>query len=282
VRNVFEFVQPHSALREYVRLFHVFRLDMPGNIDTAPAKSVWPSRYCWVSFSPLDNSRIESRLTGAVTAEARTAVIGHSTRVEKKRYAGPHWFRFQVQLQPGALYRLTGIPQLELTNTAIDAEAMMPVGTRRVNERLAEARSIEDMTAAVESYLIAWIARCTRRLRPIDRALDRMARDPSFRLDSAASLACLSTKQFYRSFVERMGVSPRTYLRIVRLTRVFNHKETQAHLTWLEIAQASGYYDYQHMAREFRLLTGQLPGDAFASERRSPERRFDFSFERGW
>jgi hypothetical protein len=36
------------------------------------------------------------------------------------------------------------------------------------------------------------------------------------------------------------------------------------------------------MAREFRLLTGQLPGDAFASERRSPERRFDFSFERGW
>lgn len=200
MRNFFEFVQPRPALREFVRLINVFRIDMPAGVEPAPTKLVWPSRYCWLSFSPFDNSLIESSETGAVAAEPRTALIGHSTRIERKRYAGRQWFRCQVQFQPGALHRLTGLSLAELTNAAIDAEPLLPLLSRDVSDRLAEARGVDEMISIVENSLHDWAsgARC---MRPIDRVVDRMAHGPPLGLDAAASLACLSIRQFRRTFV---------------------------------------------------------------------------------
>ena len=283
MHNYFEFLRPHPALREYVRLYHVFRLGIRGSESDAAVKSVWPSRYCWLAFNPMNNSFVDSPTSGLVRLEPRTALIGHSTRITRKWYAGSDWFRFQVQLQPGALFRLTGIPNTALTDTEVDADAVLPPGMRNVSERLAEAVSLDQMTSVVESFLLRWIERGARRRLPLDRAIDLMAHDPSIiSLDKAAAVACLSARQFHRKFVERMGVGPKTYLRVVRLTRAFGCKARCPEQTWTDISQAAGYSDYQHMAKDFKLMTLHLPPQAFARECQSPEARFAFSSERIW
>jgi AraC-like DNA-binding protein len=55
-------------------------------------------------------------------------------------------------------------------------------------------------------------------------------------------------------------------------------------LDWLSIAVACGYYDYQHMARDFRQFTGLTPNRLLETQSTSPEEilgvrhEFDLSF----
>ncbi len=247
------------------------------------AKAVWPSRYCWLAFSPMHNSRVESPARGIVNVEPSIALSGHSTGVVRKWYAGSDWFRFQVQFQPGAMFRLTGIPIEEFTNSDVDAGTILPATAKHVNELLVGAKSLDEMVSTVETFLHRWIDHCRQHLLPIDRAIQLMAHGRSLTsLDAAAGAACLSTRQFQRKFVERMGVSPNTYLRVVRLTRAFGYRAAHPDWTLGEVAYASGYYDYQHMTKDFRVLTRRLPAQAFSLERQSPESGFGFSFEDGW
>ena len=59
-----------------------------------------------------------------------------------------------VNLKPGALYRLIGMPFAELNNTFIDAEDILPKEIRQVNERLSSAESPQEMIDIVEKLLL--------------------------------------------------------------------------------------------------------------------------------
>ena len=93
-------------------------------------------------------------------------------------------------------------------------------------------------------------------------------------LDWLANQACLSPKQFYNSFMQRTGIGPKLFSRITRFDRTMKLKSTQPHKDWLSIALESGYYDYQHMARDFREFTKVTPIEFFQAESDAPERVF--------
>ena len=49
------------------------------------------------------------------------------------------------------------------------------------------------------------------------------------------------------------------FARIVRFSTAFNLKDDCPGRDWLSTAVAYGYYDYQHLAKDCRALTGCLP-----------------------
>lgn len=59
-----------------------------------------------------------------------------------------------VEFQPGVLYRITGIPLYELTNTDLDAEAVFPGEIKSVNRRLNSCADYDEMIAIVETFLL--------------------------------------------------------------------------------------------------------------------------------
>jgi transcriptional regulator GlxA family with amidase domain len=85
-------------------------------------------------------------------------------------------------------------------------------------------------------------------------------------IDSLAAAACLSARQFERSFVERVGMGPKLYSRIVRFDRAFRLKEREPAADWLSVALACGYYDYRHLVRDFRDFAGVTPPALLAAE----------------
>ncbi len=91
-------------------------------------------------------------------------------------------------------------------------------------------------------------------------------------LDGLADGACLCTKQFKRKFLESVGVNPKTYARIIRLNRAYNIKNAYPDRDWLGIAIECGYYDYQHLAKDYKEFAGVTPNEFYFLESRSPER----------
>ncbi len=97
-------------------------------------------------------------------------------------------------------------------------------------------------------------------------------------LDWLARQSSLSIRQFIRKFEERTGVSPKMFDRISRFDRVYRLKNNQPDLDWLSIALANGYYDYQHLAKDYRDFTRMTPVSFYETDRKAPERLFGMHF----
>jgi transcriptional regulator GlxA family with amidase domain len=91
-------------------------------------------------------------------------------------------------------------------------------------------------------------------------------------LDWLAKEACYSIKQFRRKFVEQVGINPQYYSRIIRFTQAFNLHNKSPDLDWLSVALETGYYDYQHLAKDYKEFSYHTPVEFSLLESKSPER----------
>jgi transcriptional regulator GlxA family with amidase domain len=91
-------------------------------------------------------------------------------------------------------------------------------------------------------------------------------------------MSSLSVRQFIRKFEERTGVSPKTFDRIVRFDRAYRLKNNRPDLDWLSIALYSDYYDYQHLAKDYKDFTNSTPVGFYDIDLKAPERTFGLHF----
>ncbi|WP_332369061.1 AraC family transcriptional regulator [Spirosoma telluris] len=193
-----------------------------------PVKSYWPRAENSLAFYPKDPEKIAYGFDGNLLKKPCSTLNGQYSIVTN-RHVGRDFMVFQVQFQPGALFRLMGIPSHELTNTFLDAESVFSAEIRRVNERLSYAKHYLEMIPIVENFLFYLISRSKNRyLRPIDKVSRFILQNPmTVSLDWMANQACLSQRQFYRQFMEREGVSPKLYARIARFENAMKLKNSQ-------------------------------------------------------
>ncbi|TGE23916.1 AraC family transcriptional regulator [Hymenobacter aquaticus] len=264
---------PSPPLRDYVRVIQVIHFVFPAGA-VLPFKAYPPRPEQCLAFYPRDAEAVAYAGGAARQQRPRAALIGQHA-VVSNRYVGREFLALQVVLQPGALHRLTGIPQPELTNTFVDAEAVWPTELRCLNERLSSTESPAEMLTHIEAFLLERARRVRRAAHPAD-AVARLLLQPQApaSLDALADQACLSARQLDRKFTEHMGVGPRLYARIARFDRAFRLKNSHPQLDWLSIALACGYYDHQHLAKDYRAFTGQSPGDFYRQDTQAPERHF--------
>ena len=225
-----------------------------------PVKAYWPRAENCLTFSPKDPESIEYGFGGSLLKSTPSRLHGQHNIVTN-RHVGRDFMVFQVQFQPGALFRLTGIPIHKLTNTFVDAEAVFSGEISRVNERLSSCNHYTQMIVVVENFLRYLISRTRRKdVRPIDRVSRFLLHHPNTAsLDWLADQACLSQRQFYRQFMEREGVSPKLCAPVARFENAMKLKNAQPNKDWLGVAIDLGYYDYQHLVRDFKEFTSLTP-----------------------
>ena len=272
---IFDYRLPCPALRDYVRLLQIVGCSFPASVTVLPVKAYWPRAEHCLSFFPKDPEKVVYGLNGEPIASSRSRLYGQHTIVTN-RHVGRDFMVFQVQFQPGALFRLTGVPAHDLTNTFVDAEAVFSTEINRVNERLSYCGHYTEMIPIVEEFLLYLVSRARRKdWRPIDRVSRFMLEQPkAVSLDWLADQACLSTRQFYQQFMQREGVSPKLYARIARFENAMKLKNARPALDWLSVAVELGYYDYQHLVRDFNAFTQLTPNEFLLADGYSPERVF--------
>jgi transcriptional regulator GlxA family with amidase domain len=77
-----------------------------------------------------------------------------------------------------------------------------------------------------------------------------------------------------RKFLDRTGVTPKLFARLVRFDRAFREKNLNPLRDWRSIAFDCNYYDYQHLVRDYKEFTGLKPTDFHQLENQAPERSF--------
>lgn len=142
-----------------------------------------------------------------------------------------------------------------------------------MNDRLANCTNYAKMLAIVEHYLIGKIKKVKAGIHPLDKVASCIFSNPSrFSLDWLAKESCLCQRQFNRKFIERMGVGPKLYSRVVRFYKAYQYREAHPQDHWLTIALLFGYADYQHMVKDFKQFAQVTPNMWINQDNQSPER----------
>lgn len=165
----------------------------------------------------------------------------------------------RVDFAPGGMFRMLGIPMVELFDGGFDAVEFFGAQIKEVNERLSEITEPAQGKTIVEKFLLQRSGKLKCRL-PVDTALRLMLiQDGREDIEQAASLSCLSLKQFERKCRERVGMNPKTFARILRFSKAYRMHEAFPELSWTSIAHEAGYYDQMHMIRDFKIFAGVTP-----------------------
>ena len=77
--------------------------------------------------------------------------------------------------------------------------------------------------------------------------------------ESLASKSCISLRQLERQALDRIGLPPKLFARLIRFSEAYKFKERNPHSSWTKIAYHFGYYDQMHLIRDFRNFTGTIP-----------------------
>ena len=161
-----------------------------------------------------------------------------------------------IRLRPAASRTLLGFSLQEVSGRFVDLEAVFP-SVRRLRERLGEAPGDDGRILALEEWLIGMACPPPRQqVEAVVRAIvESSGRTP---IDALARRAGASLRHMERQFREDVGLTPKTFSRIVRLQAALRRVRQGFPLT--DVALACGFYDQAHMTRDFRELASMSPG----------------------
>jgi AraC-like DNA-binding protein len=254
---VFKLISPAAALCDHVQhiiVAEVFTCDS----GTKTFKPFPPAPEQAIYFYPRDKV-FQKNIHTPEGYQPFSIIVGPQvSRVDL--LPGKNHLMIGVVFKPGGLCRMLGLPMSEVFDHYVDSSLVWPAGIRKLEEQMNDTNDYALMIRYVEEFLITVLKKQKILAHPIDEVFKCMTTAPNrYSIDQLASQACLSTRQFDRKFYERIGMGPKLFGRVIRFNNAVRMRELLPAKDWLSIALHSGYYDFQHMLRDFRQFTGSSP-----------------------
>ena len=246
-----------EPLKDYVRCIRVIEAITP---ESSPARMLpcgCPELFIHASEPDMDAT------ARSAEHEPRCVLYGQVSRaLVPGRGPGSSagvGFRF-LPYGAGALF---GLRMDAMTDRQMSLAEICGRTGRQFEERSSQWRTMEERIVAGTEFLLA---------RKPRSAPDPLVRDLVQRIEECrgqVALAALkrsfaiSARQLERRFTLAVGLTPKLFARIMRLSWFAEHAERCADRTLAEIAREVGYFDQAHLNHDFKALTGVSPREYF-------------------
>ncbi|WP_417873854.1 helix-turn-helix domain-containing protein [Xanthomarina gelatinilytica] len=250
-----EFYNPHPALQPYVQGYAHLSMD---DSETDTLKKLYPTNYSILSFDR--NSR-------------------HFDEVNHGEYNYPLCFLgvtdfcrsftsspnslIGVFFKPFGAYSLLGVAQHELTNKGTDLTDMLSGGQRISRQLMDDLFSPEQSIHMIEEWLLQQLQwqRYTKKYK--DRIayacnLIRQSKGtmPINQLCTDLDLSETSLRNVFREYV---GISPKTFSRIVKFNLILSELQTNPAPNWQDLVYRFDFFDQTHFIKEFKRCSHCTP-----------------------
>lgn len=164
-----------------------------------------------------------------------------------------------AELQPFTPYLLIGKKVSSLTNATMDGSQIFENTTNTYKE-IVKAISIEERIDILNVFFTKLFAKVERPQFDLEIAVNIMSNPEEFEIiDSKLNKIDqnMSERNFRRKFKYTLGVSPKLYMRIMRMEAVLKEFYSNPDLDYL--AKAYGFWDQSHLIRECKSFSGRTP-----------------------
>jgi AraC-like DNA-binding protein len=168
-----------------------------------------------------------------------------------------------VRFRPGKASAFLSVPASELTDLRVPIDELWRDAVD-VRDALAVSADAVERVRALERVLAARVSPdAVAAHHDVDEAIRRIVEaGGSLGITRLAPALGVTRQHLARRFAQLVGVSPKTFARVVRLGRVIERARAAPAgeaINWSALALELGFYDQAHLVDEFRELTGVSP-----------------------
>lgn len=175
-----------------------------------------------------------------------------------------------ARLKPWGAWRLLREPMREVSCRVPLIDDIWGHDAQRLATRLADAPNLYTRFDILEDHLRRRIDYRKRADAGVLEASRRMlGTQGRVRIDTLCRRLGTSRVTLSRKFREQVGLTPKTYARVVRISSLMTHLARASGDSWAMLAEDFGYHDQAHLAHDFQDFCGATITEYL--ERASPE-----------
>ena len=165
-----------------------------------------------------------------------------------------------ARLKPWGAWRLLREPMKSVSCQVPLIDELWGDGIRLLTERLAGAPNLFARFDLLENHLRKHLDQRARPDRGIVEASRRLRRSMGLlRIEALCRDLGTSRVTLSRKFGEQVGLTPKTYARVVRIAALMERLAANGGDDWAMVAEDFGYHDQAHLIHDFREFCGATP-----------------------
>lgn len=218
--------------------------------------TVAPAGGATVSHRVLPDGCMDVLFDFSPSSRQQAVVVGTMTQAMLVRRSGTMDL-LGVRFRPGGLAAFLSCEAAELTDGRTELTHFWGAVAAELWEQLAESAPAQRLRR-LRKFLEA---RVTGRRDPFVRhCVERIqAAGGDLRLAHVETSTGLTLRQIERKFARQVGISPKTFARVMRFSAATTAAERSPVPDWGRIAAEFGFADQPHLTREFKSICGLTP-----------------------
>lgn len=185
-------------------------------------------------------------------------LLGLFTRPYEVQFSGTVTV-FAIRFKPEGIYNVFGVPASFFTDSYEDMSMVLGTEFRNFCHRLREEKSIAAMIRRTEDHLFMSLQRNNIDLNYVNVAAALIRNTKGIRIDDLSNMVYISQRQLEREFKDKVGITPKHYLRLTRINEVMRLLNENREMDLTSVAYHCGYADQAHFIRDFKRITGEVP-----------------------
>ena len=172
-----------------------------------------------------------------------------------------------IRFSPGGFLHFFDSVMCNFTDQIIPLETISGKEERNLIEQLCLENNIENQIRLLERHLEN-LLKTNNRSDPVAKnaIYTILANKGNITVSELARIVDISKRQLRRKFERWVGVSPKTFCRIIRFQSILQMLHHEPKCNWLAIALDGGYYDQSHFIHEFSSYYGLNPSEFLRSK----------------
>lgn len=171
-----------------------------------------------------------------------------------------HSSNMAVKFKPGGAYPFLPGPISIYNDKVQQLEPIVGEKISQVRKAIISSNSIDEKFSLLETYIESLKNPSYIHDEAFFSILEQMERHPeNLGIKELSKLAGCTQKHLISLFNKRVGLTPKSLLRIFRFQKVIQSIEKEKEIDWMQIATDCGYYDHAHFAKDFYNFSGINP-----------------------
>ena len=141
----------------------------------------------------------------------------------------------------------------------VDGAGCEPGDFRNFCHQIKEEKNVANMIQIAEQYLLKSLQKNRIDRSYVNVAAELIRNTSGIRIEDISNRVFISQRQLEREFKNKVGISPKHYLRITRINEIICFLKANPVTDLVSVAYHFGYYDQAHFINDFKRITGKIP-----------------------
>jgi len=254
----YQAILPEKSLSKFIQFYYIFNLDKVPNHERR--ELIQPTLFPKVIYKfggDYENYNVQSKTTETFNSSIISG-IQLDAIASKRCNTNEQLLVIGIEFHPIGFYRILNMPQSEIVNKRIKIADLSCELLSIIEEELASAKSNQEIITILNKNFTAYFQNYS-----LDRECKSIYKFMS--LQSSKNLydqkhhISSSYKSLERKFKKYIGITPVKYYKQKRFLNFYQEWLDIDPTNYTELVFKNGFYDQNHLIKEFKSILGQSP-----------------------